>query len=101
MNESPCYSTDSIWIYTEGVGIAEYARPVVCYPNPAQDELYVAGVPCDQLLFYDMSGHLCALWKGRGEEWRVPVQQLSNGTYLLVGVAEGQRQFITRVVVKH
>lgn len=101
LNESPCYSMDSIWIYTEGVGVAEYARLVACYPNPVQDLLCVVGAPCDQLLLYDMSGHLCASWKGRREEWRMSVRQLTNGTYLLVGVAEGKRQFITRVVVKH
>ena len=101
LNESPCTSTDSIWIYTEGVGVADYARPVVCYPNPAQDLLYVEGVSCDQLWLYDMSGHLCASWKGRREEWQVPVRQLTNGTYLLVGDVDGQRRFITRVIVQH
>lgn len=101
LNESPCTSTDSIWIYTEGVGIAEYARSVACYPNPAQDVLYVVGDPFDQLLLYDMRGYLCASWKGRREEWQVPVRQLTNGTYLLVGDVDGQRRFITRVTVQH
>jgi hypothetical protein len=86
---------------TEGVGVTEYARSVACYPNPAQDVLYLEGVSCDQLLLYDMSGHLCASWMGRREEWQVSVRQLTNGTYLLVGVAEGQRQFVTRVTVQH
>lgn len=101
LNESPCPSTDSIWIYTEGVGIAEYARSASCYPNPAQDVLYVEGASCDQLLLYDMSGHLCALWKGRRDEWQVSVRQLTNGTYLLVGDVDGQRRFIKRVIVQH
>lgn len=101
LNESPCSSTDSIWIFTEGVGVVEYARNVACYPNPAQDVLYVVGAPCDQLLLYDMSGHLCASWKGGGEEWRVSVRQLASGTYLLIGVAGSQRRFATRVVVEH
>lgn len=101
LNESPCFSTDSIWIYTEGLGISEYAHSVVCYPNPVQDVLYVVGASCDQLLLYDMSGHLCAFWKGRGDEWRVSARQLTNGTYLLVGDVNGQRRFITRVIVQH
>ena len=101
MFDSPCVSSDSIWIFTEGVGVADYARPAVCYPNPARDILYVVGAPCDQLLLYDMNGQLCRSWKGRREEWRVPVRHLSSGTYVLVGVADGQRRYVARVVVQH
>jgi hypothetical protein len=53
------------------------------------------------LWLYDMSGHLCASWKGRREKWRISVRQLTNGTYLLVGDVDGQRRFITRVIVQH
>lgn len=101
LNESSCASTDSIWIYTEGVGIAGYVRPVACYPNPAQDVLHVAGAACDRLLLYDMSGHLCATWEGRRDEWQVSVRQLTNGTYLLVGELDGRSRFVTRVTVQH
>lgn len=101
LNESPCTSTDSIWIYTEGVGIEEYARLVAYYPNPAQDILYVESTSCDQLLIYDIKGRLCSSWKGPKEEWRLPVQHLSNGTYLLVGVTEGRHQFVAQITVKH
>ena len=101
MFDSPCISSDSIFIFTEGVGVADYARPTSCYPNPARDILHVVAAPCDQLLLYDMEGQLCRSWKGRREEWRVPVRHLSSGTYVLVGVADGQRRYVARVVVQH
>ena len=101
MFDSPCVSSDSIFIFTEGVGVADYVRPTSCYPNPARDILHVVGAPCDQLLLYDMEGQLCRSWKGRREEWRLPVRNLSNGTYVLVGVADGQRLYVARVVVQH
>ena len=101
MDNSPCQSSDSIWIYTQGYGIATYdLANVSCYPNPVTDVFYVSGISCDQLHLYNMEGRLCRTWKGKGDEWRLSARQIAEGTYLLVGENDGMPVFARRVVVK-
>jgi hypothetical protein len=97
MDSAVAEATTSLYVHVK----EECALPAICYPNPVQDIFHVEGVSCDQLLLYDMNGHLCRSWEGRREDWSVSVRHLSNGTYLLVGMADGKRQFVTRVVVQH
>lgn len=101
MDNSPCQSSDSIWIYTQGYGVETYGLAAVsCYPNPATDVLYVTGISCDQLQLYNMEGRLCCTWKGRRDEWRLSLRQLEEGAYVLVGEKDGVPVFARRVVVK-
>ncbi|MCR4965947.1 MAG: thiol protease/hemagglutinin PrtT [Bacteroidales bacterium] len=101
LSGSPCESADSVLIYTQGYGVEVYEQEVVCYPNPVSDVLFVSGVTCDRLLLYDAEGRLCQSWNGNREVWRLPMQQLAEGTYLLVGLQDEARRFATRVVVRH
>lgn len=54
-------------------------KKLVLYPNPARNMLY-SNVPFDELLIYDLSGHL-QLSAENGPQ--IDIQDLPNGTYLV------------------
>ncbi len=65
------------------------SEQVVLYPNPAQNYIQINGVDnIEHTIIYDMNGKVVATLKNASSE--VNIANLSNGTYILKIVSNGQ-----------
>lgn len=85
----PCGSYSSV---TE-----EESTPFAIYPNPAQDEVCIAGVTPKSVMIYDILGKRVAAEFDPGRN-SIDIKNLPNGLYIVKIVSDGGEQFIEKVL---
>ena len=90
--------TATVTVQINGIGIDESSRNISIFPNPARDHINVVGM--ENTATYsitDLGGRIVA--QGRLESGRIPVSELSNGTYILL--LEGAQTQIQKIQIQH
>ncbi|HPB57951.1 MAG TPA: T9SS type A sorting domain-containing protein [Bacteroidales bacterium] len=85
----PCGSYSSV---TE-----EESTPFAIYPNPAQDEVYFAGVTPKSVIIYDILGKKVAA-ELNPDRNSIDIKNLPNGLYIIKIVSDEGEQFIEKVL---
>jgi len=92
------YDTATVTVQINGIGIDESSRNISIFPNPARDHINVIGM--ENTATYsitDLGGRIVA--QGLLESGRIPVSELSNGTYILL--LEGAQTQIQKIQIQH
>jgi len=90
--------TATVTVQINGIGIDESSRNISIFPNPARDHINVIGM--ENTATYsitDLGGRIVA--QGLLESGRIPVSELSNGTYILL--LEGAQTQIQKIQIQH
>jgi len=90
--------TATVTVQINGIGIDESSRNISIFPNPAGDHINVVGM--ENTATYsitDLGGRIVA--QGHLESGRIPVSELSNGTYILL--LEGAQTQIQKIQIQH
>jgi len=90
--------TATVTVQINGIGIDESSRNISIFPNPARDHINVVGM--ENTATYsitDLGGRIVA--QGLLESGRIPVSELSNGTYILL--LEGAQTQIQKIQIQH
>ena len=90
--------TATVTVQINGIGIDESSRNISIFPNPARDHINVVGM--ENTATYsitDLGGRIVA--QGPLESGRIPVSELSNGTYILL--LEGAQTQIQKIQIQH
>jgi len=88
----------TVTVQINGIGIDESLRNISIFPNPARDHINVVGM--ENTATYsitDLGGRIVA--QGLLESGRIPVSELSNGTYILL--LEGVQTQIQKIQIQH
>ena len=94
--------------FVQGIGLSEQdlSRPIMLYPNPANDELFIdgawlSGTPLD-LYIYDTTGKLWTREKRmyEGSKISLDIQSLPNGIYH-VTAASASNRFTEQLIIAH
>ena len=93
---------DTEWVHANGVeDIVMQEGSMKLYPNPAQ-EYAVISLPTAancKAVVYDMQGRVVAEASFSGNEYRLNVQHLAKGTYMLKVVSDTER-FVEKLIVE-
>ena len=90
--------TATVTVQINGIGIDESSSNISIFPNPARDHINVVGM--ENTATYsitDLGGRIVA--QGLLESGRIPVSELSNGTYILL--LEGAQTQIQKIQIQH
>jgi hypothetical protein len=87
-----------VWSFTTGTSTdvkQERAKgtSLVCYPNPAMNELTIVTSEPTRLLLYDVTGKIIKSEQTLSNETKWDVSLLPNGTYIL-GTSHGEMQVV-------
>ncbi len=99
-NENGCIDTSDIYPVRNAAieDLIDIAAQIQVYPNPSEDEVYIAAPIPLRLRLTDMSGSVIPL---SGATNRIPVRNLATGTYLLyLSDMSGQLVKVEKVVRK-
>lgn len=72
--------------------------PVVLFPNPAQNKLFVRGILCERVQVYDSSGQML-VDENKVTQEGIDISQLPDGPYI-VKVIGASGKIIVRTIVK-
>ena len=94
--------------FIQGIGLSEQdaSRPIMLYPNPASDELFIdgawlSGTPLD-IYIYDTTGKLWTREKRmyEGSKISLDIQSLPNGIYHVTAASTSNR-FTEQLIIAH
>jgi Secretion system C-terminal sorting domain len=108
INHNYAFLLDSLKIHCNstyvGMDPRSLANSIALAPNPAGSYVDVLGTPglgaTWTATLHDMNGHTVLQGKVSDQQTRLPLEQLSNGAYLLE-LSRGQQRLVKKLIVMH